>query len=78
MHTANLYQSSNAAQTMDACLDLMARLRAGGTFRKLRPVLYELLQDHLPDDAHERCRGNTFVNTTRLVPCAPLPSSYVL
>jgi hypothetical protein len=57
-------------RTMECCLALVQRLREGGTFQKMRGVVHSMLQESLPEDAHKQCSGNTFVNTTRLIPCA--------
>ncbi|PNW85631.1 hypothetical protein CHLRE_03g195500v5 [Chlamydomonas reinhardtii] len=42
--------------------------RANGTRYRLGGLLKDFLHAYLPDDAHERCRGNTHVALTRLFP----------
>jgi hypothetical protein len=52
----------------EACIELAADCLANGTPGRLGPALRALLEKHLPPDAHLRCRGNTFVAVTRVVP----------
>ncbi|KAG2433513.1 hypothetical protein HYH02_012631 [Chlamydomonas schloesseri] len=42
--------------------------RANGTRYRLGGLLKDFLHAYLPADAHERCRGNTYVALTRLFP----------
>jgi len=52
----------------EACVALAADCLQHGTPGRLGPGLRALLERHLPQDAHERCRGNTHVAVTRVVP----------
>lgn len=45
-------------------------LRTGGAFRRMGPCLQALLEEHLPEDAHLRCSGNTHVAITAAFPYA--------
>jgi hypothetical protein len=52
----------------EACVQLAADCLAHGTPGRLGPGLRALLEKHLPPDAHLRCRGNTHVAVTKVVP----------
>lgn len=51
-------------------LRLMGDLRRGGTRGRLGAVLKAFLQHNLPEDAHEKCRGQAYVAVTRVTPIA--------
>ncbi|KAL4443023.1 hypothetical protein ABPG77_008514 [Micractinium sp. CCAP 211/92] len=51
-------------------LRLMDDLRRGGTRGRLGAVLKSFLQDNLPEDAHEKCRGQAYVAVTKVTPIA--------
>ena len=55
----------NSGLSMDTvsslCEELMEDCRKNGSRGRLGIVLEKFLQEALPDDAHERCRGRTFV-----------------
>ncbi|KXZ44254.1 hypothetical protein GPECTOR_70g485 [Gonium pectorale] len=48
--------------------EFAANCRENGTRYRLGGLLRDFLHAYLPDDAHERCRGNTHVALTRLFP----------
>jgi hypothetical protein len=52
----------------EACVELAADCLRHGTPGRLGPGLRALLEAHLPPDAHLRCRGNTHVAVTRVMP----------
>ncbi|GIL51483.1 hypothetical protein Vafri_7461 [Volvox africanus] len=54
-----------ATQAMHAFAD---DCRSKGTRYRLGGLLRDFLHAYLPDDAHERCRGNTHIALTRLFP----------
>jgi hypothetical protein len=58
------------AQTMDFFLQLATDLRGRGVYRNLTAAVREVLEEKLPDDAHERCSGVTHIAVTRALPCA--------
>ncbi|GIL86898.1 hypothetical protein Vretimale_15562 [Volvox reticuliferus] len=48
--------------------EFASNCRSNGTRYRLGGLLRDFLHAYLPDDAHERCRGNTHVALTRLFP----------
>ena len=52
----------------EQCLRLMHDCRVHGTRGRLGPVLEAFLEDHLPEDAHERCREKAYVAVTKALP----------
>ncbi|KAL4457761.1 hypothetical protein ABPG75_012626 [Micractinium tetrahymenae] len=55
---------------VDQNLRLMDDLRRGGTRGRLGAVLKAFLQQHLPEDAHEKCRERAYVAVTKVTPIA--------
>ncbi|KAG2498150.1 hypothetical protein HYH03_003908 [Edaphochlamys debaryana] len=55
-------------KAMQALHEFAANCRSNGTRYRLGGLLRDFLHAYLPKDAHERCRGNTYVALTRLFP----------
>lgn len=58
-----------ADKIMDATMELVFLVRRDGVYSNLGPHLNTVLEKYLPDDAHERCNGNTHVAVTNVLPC---------
>ncbi|EFN58812.1 hypothetical protein CHLNCDRAFT_56906 [Chlorella variabilis] len=51
-------------------LRLLADLRQGGTRGRLGAVLHSFLREHLPEDAHLKCKDKAYVAVTKVTPIA--------
>lgn len=50
---------------MHAC---SAKRRTYGTAGRLRSVIEKFMRKELPEDAHIRCRGRTYISLTKVFP----------
>jgi hypothetical protein len=55
-------------EIIEHCLRLMHDCRIHGTRGRLGPVLETFLQEHLPEDAHDRCKDKAYVAVTKALP----------